>query len=199
MKTLPITLHEVYDDGRPTKLTDDSVGFDPEANVYGLMAYGQLSMCSYRVSHLVTEERIEELFTGQPFAFYLGSSSRLCVTARTFLETLRGFGLIGPEYDERIAALPEHLASGAAPATPDEVIAGLKKELDDARLDLEAGLQRVEQEIGKARRYASSDAPFYTARILASSAADAAELSERCRKLARDIRLKKNQIESVEA
>ena len=199
MKTLPVTLYKVHSDGSAPKATDDFVGFDPEDSVYGLMAYGRLSHCSYRVSDLVTEERIEEMLTdGAPFAFFVDSTSRLCITARTFLETLRTFGLIGPQYDERIADLPRHLASEAPPVSLSEVIAGLTKELDDAKLDLEAALQHVEREVEKVRRNTSSDARFYTARKLTSSAADAAELAERCRKLSHKIRMKTRLLESVE-
>lgn len=199
MKTLPITLYTIpRGDGVPD-VSSGAVGYDEDRNVYGLMSFGLLSYSSYRVEDLVTAERIEEMLaTAEPFAFHVSPSSRLSVTARTFLETLHGFGLIGDEYADRISTLPETLAPERGeilPANPRQRrIAVLTKDLDEARLELEAALQYVDQAVGRMRSNAA-ESRYYTARNLPAVAADAAKLSERCRVLSAEL----HQLERAQA
>lgn len=116
MKTLPITLYTIpRTSDEAMSSSEGAVGYDPERDVYGLMSFGLLSYAAYHVKDLVTEERIEELLTTKaPFVFYVDTRSKLAVSARTLLETLRGFELIGPQYDDRIASLPEALSRSDA-------------------------------------------------------------------------------------
>ena len=199
MKTLPVTLYDIpFEDG-PAKPSKGDVGYDEDRKVYGLMSYGALSYAAYRVEELVTEERIEDMLTsGEPFAFYVSQHSRLTITARAFLETLRTFGIIGPQYDDAIAALP--LAPAEVPDAGElrQSITELKRELDRARLELEAALQYVERRLDKVRRDAAGSI-FHTARNLSSSAADAAQLAEKCHKLSLEIRSQTRVLESVES
>lgn len=192
MKSLPVTLFDIPRGNGSPDISAGTVGYDADRNVYGLMSFGQLSYSSYRVEDLVTEERIEEMLaTADPFAFHVSPSSRLSVTARTFLETLHGFGLISDKYADRISTLPEALAPANGEILPSDPrerrIALLTKELAEAMLDLEDALQYVDQAVGRIRRNAA-ESRFYTARNLPAAAADAAKLTERCRVLSGELR-----------
>ena len=191
MKSLPVTLYDIPRGSGTPDISPGNVGYDEDRKVYGLMAFGRLSYASYRVEDLVTAERIEEMLTtGEPFAFHVSPTSRLSVTARTFLETLHGFGLLDAAYAERIATLPERLDPPRGMALPndprDRRIALLTMDLEEAKSDLESALQYVEQAVVRMRGNAA-ESRFYTARNLPAVAADASQLSERCRVLSREL------------